>query len=128
MYLIRAESSTHQYTYIKSCNLGGDWIPESENGICYQYLDWDKYAIGNCTNGQAVDIWQQDRRDKHNRFLARTIVGTVVGCISGMLLILGAVYWRRYRRREKLLKHGKVVEVQPIELEPQVRPVVSRGL
>jgi hypothetical protein len=119
VYLIRAGSSTHQYTYKTSCNLGRDWIPESKNGTCYQYLDWDKYAIGNCTNGQAVDIWQQDRRDKHNSFLGRTIVGTVVGCISGSLLILGLVYWRRQRKRAKMQNHGKFEEV---ELSHHIRP------
>ena len=118
MYLIRAESSTHQYTYKKSCNLGEDWIHESKNGTCYQYLDWDKYAIGNCTNGQAVDVWQQDRLDKHDSFLARTIAGTLVGCISGILLILGVVYWRRKRKEARMRNHGKVEEV---ELPQRVR-------
>lgn len=115
MYLIRAKDSTHQYSYRKACDwkdLDGYWTPESKNGTCYQYSDWDKYAIGNCTNPQAVEIWQEDRRFKRSSFLSRTIAGSVLGIIGGLLLILGVVYWRRKRKRAIIEKHGKAEELK----------------
>lgn len=128
VYLIRADDRTHPYKYNRNCvwnnDTSGDWVSESKNGTCYNYSDWDKYAIGNCTNAEAVEYWQHDRRMKHTSFLSRTIAGSVGGTITGILAVFGVVYWRRQRNRRSLQKHGLVVELHPIELDHRIKPSV----
>ncbi|KAF1931122.1 uncharacterized protein M421DRAFT_339970 [Didymella exigua CBS 183.55] len=111
---MRTNSSTHPYTSDESCHwglLGKDWIWDAKNGTCYQYSDWDKYAISNCSSS-AVQEWKDDLRLKHRNTKQITIIGSFVGIIVGILLILSVVYWRRQKKRARARRHGKVEEVE----------------
>jgi hypothetical protein len=121
---MRANSSTHTYTSGEACHWGlldQDWIRDSKNGTCYQYSDWDKYSLTDCDE-KANKQWREDLARKGKNIHTGTIVGAVIGSVVGVLLILSVAYWRRQKKRERARGHGKVHEVQPIELDDPFKP------
>lgn len=110
---MRANNSTKTYTSDEPCHwglLGEDWIRESKNGTGYQYSDWDKYALSGCDDS-TFKQWRENLAFKDKNIRTITIVGSVVGSVVGVLLILSVVYWRRQKKRERAGRHGKVEQV-----------------
>lgn len=116
---MRAETPSRVYSSAGGCHWGlrgKDWIRDPKNGSCYQYAEWDMFTLSDCDNVVRAQ-WQKDEKNKTVK-----IVASVVGSLVGLLLIFSAVYWRRQKKSERMRRHGKVEEVQSIELEQHVKP------